>query len=109
MKRALIVLVGVLAGCAMGPDYRRPGVQVPAAYEYLPKDVADTINTEWWKQFGDPVLDVYLYGSTHRISREAPVLVVRGRRAKHGEGAKLVFPREVRGCRIERRESSENR
>lgn len=26
---------------------------------------------------GDPVLDVYLYGTTHRISREAPVLIVR--------------------------------
>ena len=26
---------------------------------------------------GDPVLDVYLYGSTHRISREAPVLIVK--------------------------------
>ncbi|MCB9652766.1 MAG: bifunctional hydroxymethylpyrimidine kinase/phosphomethylpyrimidine kinase [Deltaproteobacteria bacterium] len=26
---------------------------------------------------GDPVLDGYLYGTTHRISREAPVLIVR--------------------------------
>ncbi|MEQ9500044.1 MAG: bifunctional ADP-heptose synthase [Deltaproteobacteria bacterium] len=26
---------------------------------------------------GDPVLDIYLYGSTHRISREAPVLIVK--------------------------------
>lgn len=26
---------------------------------------------------GDPVLDVYLMGTTHRISREAPVLIVR--------------------------------
>lgn len=26
---------------------------------------------------GDPVLDVYLLGTTHRISREAPVLIVR--------------------------------
>lgn len=26
---------------------------------------------------GDPVLDCYVYGTTHRISREAPVLIVR--------------------------------
>src|SRR5262245_22016653 len=26
---------------------------------------------------GDPVLDAYVYGTTHRISREAPVLIVR--------------------------------
>lgn len=46
-----------LVACAVGPDYHRPAVETPAAYEYLPKDTADTINTEWWKQFGDPVLD----------------------------------------------------
>lgn len=38
---------------------------------------------------GDPVLDVYVYGTTHRISREAPVLVVRedGREARLGGAA----------------------
>ena len=46
-----------LVACAVGPDYHRPAIETPAAYEYLPKDAADTINTEWWKQFGDPVLD----------------------------------------------------
>jgi outer membrane protein, multidrug efflux system len=52
--------VALVAGCAMGPDYRRPELSVPAAYEYLPKDTADTVNTEWWKQFGDPVLDALI-------------------------------------------------
>jgi multidrug efflux system outer membrane protein len=46
-----------LAGCTLGPDYRRPDVPVPAQYDYLPKETADTINTAWWQQFGDPVLD----------------------------------------------------
>lgn len=38
---------------------------------------------------GDPVLDVYVYGSTHRISREAPVLIVKeeGREARLGGAA----------------------
>src|SRR5262245_14273306 len=47
----------MLAACAVGPNYRRPDLDVPAGYEYMPKDAADTINTEWWKQFGDPVMD----------------------------------------------------
>jgi len=46
-----------LAACAVGPDYRRPTLDVPAAYEYMPKAAANTVNTEWWQQFGDPVLD----------------------------------------------------
>ena len=41
----------------MGPDYARPTVDAPAAFRFEPKEVADTANTEWWKQFGDPVLD----------------------------------------------------
>ena len=48
---------GVLAGCMVGPDYVKPKVDAPAAYLYEPKQTAQTANTEWWKQFGDPVLD----------------------------------------------------
>jgi multidrug efflux system outer membrane protein len=57
MRRTVILAIGVLAGCAMGPDYRRPEVAVPETYQYLPKETADTVNTAWWQQFGDPVLD----------------------------------------------------
>ena len=46
-----------VSGCMMGPDYTRPPVDAPAAFRFEPKTVAETANTEWWKQFGDPVLD----------------------------------------------------
>ncbi len=41
----------------MGPDYLRPKVEAPAAFRFEPGAVAETANTAWWKQFGDPVLD----------------------------------------------------
>src|SRR5215468_2253693 len=47
----------VLAGCMMGPDYARPKVDAPAEFRFEPKEVAETADVEWWKQFGDPVLD----------------------------------------------------
>ena len=47
----------VLSGCMVGPDYEKPDVDTPAAWRYQINDAADTINTTWWKQFGDPVLD----------------------------------------------------
>jgi multidrug efflux system outer membrane protein len=47
----------VLSGCVFGPDYMRPAVDAPKAFIYEAKDAADTANTEWWRQFGDPVLD----------------------------------------------------
>jgi outer membrane protein, multidrug efflux system len=48
---------GILAGCMVGPDYVKPKVDAPSAYIYEPKQTAETANTEWWQQFGDPVLD----------------------------------------------------
>ena len=50
-------LGAALSGCMVGPDYHRPKVDVPAAYRYEPTPTAETANIEWWKQFGDPVLD----------------------------------------------------
>jgi len=45
-----------LAGCMVGPDYKRPDVDTPKAYLYEPKDAA-VADLEWWKRFEDPVLD----------------------------------------------------
>lgn len=47
----------LLAGCTLGPDYARPPVDAPATFRFAPATAADTANTAWWKQFGDPVLD----------------------------------------------------
>ena len=56
--RALAALVAVaLAGCTVGPDYVRPGVDTPAAWRIDYPKAADVANTRWWEQFGDPVLN----------------------------------------------------
>lgn len=60
--RSVCVLGALLAllpsaGCLMGPNYVPPQVDAPPVYRYEEKDARATINTEWWKQFGDPVLD----------------------------------------------------
>ena len=52
-----LLAAAVLAGCTLGPDYRRPEIQAPAAFQYEPKDTAATADTLWWQQFQDPVLD----------------------------------------------------
>ena len=51
----------LLAGCAVGPDYRRPAVDVPSGFRFQQPDASDAaLDTEWWKDFGDPVLDGYV-------------------------------------------------
>lgn len=64
MRRArlflsLAGLVGVVSlnGCLLGPNYSREPVPTPATFRFAAAEVADTANTEWWKQFQDPVLD----------------------------------------------------
>ncbi|MCW7539582.1 efflux transporter outer membrane subunit [Aquabacterium sp. A7-Y] len=63
MKAAPAALAAaLLAGCAVGPDYRRPEMSLPAAY---PADAAavtaagvpPVVSSSWWTQFGDPQLD----------------------------------------------------
>ncbi len=60
-----LLLAAVLAGCATGPTYERaaivsPGAwkEAPAAAGWLPAAPADALDRgEWWKLFGDAVLD----------------------------------------------------
>lgn len=56
-RRACLLAAAALAGCTLGPDYRRPEIAAPAAFQYEPKDAAATADTLWWQQFHDPVLD----------------------------------------------------
>lgn len=51
------ILASLLAGCMMGPDYHRPEVNVPKAFQYEPRATAEIANVEWWRQFDDPVLE----------------------------------------------------
>lgn len=53
----LSILTLVLAGCRLGPDYRRPAVETPQSWRYEAEEAQDVANTSWWKQFDDPVLN----------------------------------------------------
>lgn len=68
---ASTLLATLLAACAVGPDYKRPDVSTPTAFKEAPTLAAgeqagtwktaepadDAHRGEWWKVFGDPVLD----------------------------------------------------
>src|SRR5438067_2938310 len=54
------IAAALLSACTMGPNYTKPEIDTPQAFQYEPKDAADTADTEWWKQFGDPVLDALI-------------------------------------------------
>ena len=59
MRRMLIVCTVVIwvAGCMVGPDYKRPSIDTPANWRFEDKEARDLANTAWWEQFNDPVLN----------------------------------------------------
>ena len=46
-----------LAGCTMGPDYKRPEVPMAPAWRTVVSNGADLANALWWTSFSDPHLD----------------------------------------------------
>jgi outer membrane protein, multidrug efflux system len=51
------LLALILGGCMVGPDYRRPAVDTPQSWRFEEKEARDMVNTAWWEQFDDPVLN----------------------------------------------------
>ncbi len=65
MKRTLAMtrvslaasLVLLLAACAVGPDYQRPAVELPAAFATAPESAAQPLPADWWTLYGDATLN----------------------------------------------------
>ncbi|MDH4017971.1 MAG: efflux transporter outer membrane subunit [Xanthomonadales bacterium] len=55
LSTTLIVLI--LGACAVGPDYEKPELNTPEAYRFTDEQASDVVNTQWWTQFDDAVLD----------------------------------------------------
>jgi len=47
----------IFSGCTVGPDYERPAVHTPADWTVSYDAATAMIDTAWWRQFNDPVLD----------------------------------------------------
>jgi multidrug efflux system outer membrane protein len=54
---SILILLALLSGCAVGPDYRRPSIDAPESWRVEETRAKDVANTEWWGQFEDPVLN----------------------------------------------------
>jgi len=59
MKKAIIFffVAAALAGCMVGPDYKRPALDMPQSWRFEDAAAKDLANTAWWGQFNDPVLN----------------------------------------------------
>ena len=54
---ATTLILFLLAACAVGPDYVKPEIDTPDVYRFTDAQASDVINTQWWTQFDDDVLN----------------------------------------------------
>lgn len=52
----ILILVVFASGCTVGPDYKRPTVDTPANWRVNEQEARELADSEWWRQFNDPVL-----------------------------------------------------
>ncbi|WP_261545599.1 efflux transporter outer membrane subunit [Burkholderia multivorans] len=84
-----IAAAAALAGCTVGPDYRRPAVDTPAAWHVDPADAywhpaapaRAPLDATWWTAFGDPQLDA-LEAEAQRNNQNLKAVAARYDQAK---------------------------
>ena len=93
-----VLLVALLAGCSVGPDYVRPQTDIPAAYkETGPWKTAEPravdSNQKWWEVYGDTTLNTLedQANQTNQTVLRAEALYRQSRAALDAAGAGL-FP-----------------
>jgi multidrug efflux system outer membrane protein len=66
MWRALSLALAFSLSCTVGPDYQRPTVDVPAAWQDGKAETASLADLDWWKLFEDPVLTELVESALHQ-------------------------------------------
>ncbi len=51
------LLIFLTTSCTLGPDYRRPTIETPSGWRLEEGESREVVNTRWWEQFEDPVLN----------------------------------------------------
>ncbi|MVW79251.1 efflux transporter outer membrane subunit [Bordetella sp. 02P26C-1] len=106
---SLLVLLMILAGCAVGPTYHRPDVTTPAHYKEAPQQqelapheagawqtanpAEAALRGEWWKLFNDETLNA-LEQEAHQAnySLQAAAARLKQARALLGDARSALFP-----------------
>ncbi len=75
----------LLAGCTVGPDYKRPETKAASA-QWIEPGTAGDLDLVWWKRFGDPLMDG-LITQALASSPSAREALARVKEARAGESA----------------------
>jgi multidrug efflux system outer membrane protein len=72
----LLAALALTSACTVGPDYVKPEVDVPERWRITLEESTEAINTAWWQQFNDPMLD-RLIDTALRNNRDVRIAAAR--------------------------------
>jgi multidrug efflux system outer membrane protein len=107
---AVALLLAVpLSACMVGPDYRRPEVEVPAAWRLGETEAGILSNIAWWDQFEDPALsDLVRTALANNKDLKIATANVDQAFAQYGIARSAQFPQVNGGVSVARERSSAN-
>lgn len=107
-RSAVAVLAMGLAGCMLGPDYRRPAVEVPAAWRISVEEATQASDAAWWDRFGDPALS-HLVRTALQNNEDLAIAVANVDQAfaQYGVTRSALFPEVDAGALAQRQRLSE--
>jgi multidrug efflux system outer membrane protein len=91
-----ILVLGLLSGCTVGPDYHRPDYPLPSSWS-SPMEGGETnaqpVDGAWWKTFQDPKLNSLIFRAAQsNLSLRVAEARIREARAHRGVVASLEGP-----------------
>jgi len=91
---AIALAAGLMAACsAVGPDYTRPALQLPAGWRMGPAEAGEISNAAWWDAFKDPALSRLVTDAiAGSLDLKAAVARVDQARAQYGLARSALFP-----------------
>jgi len=110
MSKRIIALGLVLAlgGCMVGPDYKRPTLDMPKSWRFEEAAAKDTANTAWWGQFDDPVLNDLIQIALQE-NKDAKIAAARVEQfmGQYGTTRAALFPQVGAGASASRQRASQ--
>jgi multidrug efflux system outer membrane protein len=104
----VVLLAASLSGCMVGPDYRRPDIEAPAAWRVDKAEAGEISNLAWWEQFQDPVL-ARLVGQALENNKDLEIATANVDQAfaRYGITRAAQFPQVDAGASASRQRLSE--
>jgi multidrug efflux system outer membrane protein len=112
LRLNLLAAILLLAGCMVGPDYRKPQIDIPQGWRTADgekhKGAIPLVDSGWWEQLGDPALDKLIAVA---MAENKDLLIAAARleqfAAQYGIVRADLFPQISAGAQYERQRSSE--